>query len=231
MSTVIKAENLKKLFPIKLGFFQTLVSKRELFVHAVDGVSFEIKKGEIFGLAGESGSGKTTTARLLLRLIEPTGGTIHFENKDITHLSETKMRILRRRMQIVFQDPYESLNPRFTVFRTVCEPLEIHGIGTRAEKEEKVHKALERAEELFEAPRYIYLTRHPYAVIESVVRNRLDRLVGLTSDDPGAFGHAKRCERVGRIVRRRVVRLGLIPVVERDRLPPRRGNVAEVEPA
>lgn len=160
MSTVIKAENLKKLFPIKLGFFQTLVSKRELFVHAVDGVSFEIKKGEIFGLAGESGSGKTTTARLLLRLIEPTGGTIHFENKDITHLSETKMRVLRRRMQIVFQDPYESLNPRMLVGDIVAEPLKVLGAAeSEAEVEKRVKSTLEDVE-LFPSEEFMF--RYPH---------------------------------------------------------------------
>lgn len=122
---IMKVENLKKYFPISLGFFRTVFAKEELFVRAVDDISFDIKKGEIFGLAGESGSGKTTTGRLLLRLIESTSGNIEFHGKDITHISEEEMKVLRRNMQIIFQDPYESLNPRMTVGDIVAEPLRL----------------------------------------------------------------------------------------------------------
>jgi len=122
---IIKAEHLKKWFPIKLGFLRTLFSKESLFVRAVDGVSFDIRKGEIFGLAGESGSGKTTTGRLLLKLIEPTDGKVYFHNKDITSIGADEMKSLRRNMQIIFQDPYESLNPRMSVGNIVAEPLRL----------------------------------------------------------------------------------------------------------
>jgi len=122
---IIKAENLKKWFPIKVGLFRSVFSKEELAVHAVDDVSFYIRKSEIFGLAGESGSGKTTTGRLLLRLIEPTGGKIYFKGKDITSISESEMKSFRRKMQIIFQDPYESLNPRMTIRDIVAEPLRL----------------------------------------------------------------------------------------------------------
>ena len=140
--TIVKCENLKKWFPVRLGFFQTIISRRQLFLRAVDGISIDVKKGEIYGLAGESGSGKTTTGRLLLRLLTPTNGKILFKDKDITFLKDKKMRPLRRQMQIIFQDPYESLNPRMLVRSILEEPLLIQGISGK-QSEELVHKAME----------------------------------------------------------------------------------------
>jgi len=144
---VIKAENLRKWFPVSLGFFRTVFSKEQLFVRAVDDISFDIRKGEIFGLAGESGSGKTTTGRLLLKLIEATSGKIYFHGKDITSIDEEEMKPLRRSMQIIFQDPYESLNPRMKVADIVAEPLRLlEKTVEHKEIEEKVSQILEDVE-------------------------------------------------------------------------------------
>lgn len=141
--TVIRVEDLKKWFPVKRGFFETIFSRKEMFVRAVDGISFDIKKKEIFGLAGESGSGKTTTGRLLIRLIEPTAGKIFFHKKEITKLSEKEFKALRSKLQIVFQDPYESLNPRMTIFDIMAEPIRIQGAKDETELEKRVYSALE----------------------------------------------------------------------------------------
>jgi peptide/nickel transport system ATP-binding protein len=140
----VEVFNLKKYFPIKLGFFKTLLSTEIPQVHAVDDVSFKIKTKEILGLVGESGCGKTTTGRSMLRLVEPTSGKVFFKGVEITSLSQDEMRKLRRKMQIIFQDPYESLNPRMSVFDIIAEPLQIQGL-THSEEEivEKVSKALE----------------------------------------------------------------------------------------
>jgi len=157
---VIKVENLKKWFPVKLGFFKTLTSREELFVRAVDGISFEIRRGEIFGLAGESGSGKTTTGRTLLRLIEPTEGEIYFEGKDITKLEQSEMKQLRKEIQIIFQDPYESLNPRMTINAIVSEPLRVLKVKSNPlEIERKVKAILEDVEV---TPPEEFLLRYPH---------------------------------------------------------------------
>jgi len=144
--TIIDVENLVKWFPVRTGFLSSITSRTESFVRAVDNITFTIRKGEIFGLAGESGSGKTTTGRLLLRLIEPTSGKIRFEGKDITKLAESELKSLRRKMQIVFQDPYESLNPRMSIRDILAEPLQVQGLGNESEITEKVYKALESIE-------------------------------------------------------------------------------------
>jgi len=125
---VIKIEKLKKHFPLKKGFLTSIVSREEITVKAVDGISFGVRKGEIFGLAGESGSGKTTTGRLLVRLIDPTEGAIYFDGKDIAKLKPSQLRSLRREMQIIFQDPFESLDPRMTIKDIVAEPLRVQKV-------------------------------------------------------------------------------------------------------
>lgn len=155
--TLVKVEDLKKWFPVTAGFFTTIFSRKQLFLRAVDGVSFEIRRGEVFGLAGESGSGKTTTGRLILKLIEPSGGKIYFEGKDITTFSEKELKRIRRKMQIIFQDPYESLNPRMTIRNIVAEPLDVQGLGS--ESEDRVRKVLEDVELI---PAEEFLHRFPH---------------------------------------------------------------------
>jgi len=134
-----QVENLKKYFPIKGGFLGREIG----VVKAVDDVSFSIQRGETLGLVGESGCGKSTTGRALLRLIEPTAGRICFEGKEITSLPQEEMRKMRRDMQMVFQDPFASLNPRHTVERILEEPFIVHGIGDRKERKKRVGELLD----------------------------------------------------------------------------------------
>ncbi|RLE51030.1 MAG: oligopeptide ABC transporter ATP-binding protein, partial [Candidatus Methanomethylicota archaeon] len=123
---IIKVENLKKWFPVKLSFFDLIKRKKRLYVKAVDGISFNIYKGEIFCLVGESGCGKTTTGRLLLRLLKPTDGKIIFEGTDIASLPKKQLCQFRKKTSMISQDPYAAMNPRFTVFEVISEPLTIH---------------------------------------------------------------------------------------------------------
>lgn len=136
--SLLQVKGLKKHFPIKGG----LLSKEIGSVKAVDGLSFDVKKGETLGIVGESGCGKSTTGRLLLRLIEPTDGQVIFEEKEVTSLSSSEMRKLRREMQMVFQDPFASLNPRHTIEKILEEPLIVHGIGNKEDRKQKVREML-----------------------------------------------------------------------------------------
>ncbi len=131
-STLVEIKNLKKYFPAGRG----------QLVRAVDDVSFDIQRGETLGLVGESGCGKTTVGRCLLRLIEPTSGEIKFDGQDLLSLGKSEMRGLRRRMQIVFQDPYSSLNPRMKVGDIIGEPLIVHSIGNKQERKDRVAELL-----------------------------------------------------------------------------------------
>ena len=136
---LLQVKNLKKYFPVRAGF----LSKSTESVKAIDGISFTVDEGKSFGLVGESGSGKTTAARTIMRLIDPTDGEILFENRDITKMPEKSLKRLRRHMQMIFQDPHSSLNPRKTIFKSVAEPLVVH---------ERMHGKLlrDRVEELLE---------------------------------------------------------------------------------
>ncbi|MDP4083266.1 MAG: dipeptide ABC transporter ATP-binding protein [Bacillota bacterium] len=136
---LLEVDGLKKYFPITDGLF----GRKKGEVKAVDDVSFNVKKGETLGIVGESGCGKSTTGRLLMRLIEASEGKIVFEDKEITSLSKTELRKVRRDIQMVFQDPYASLNPRHSVEQILEEPLIVHGIGSKEERKKRVKEMLE----------------------------------------------------------------------------------------
>ena len=143
----VVVDDLRKLYPVSRGLVGSLLRHPQRWVHAVDGISFNVKRGEILALVGESGSGKTTTGHCVLGLVEPTGGRVLLEGEDVTVLAGRSRRAeLRRRAQLIFQDPYESLNPRQTVFDAVAEPLEVHHlVSNQREKNERVVATLEDA--------------------------------------------------------------------------------------
>jgi oligopeptide transport system ATP-binding protein len=137
---LVQVRNLVKRFPIKRGI---LFERTVDYVDAVDDVSFDIARGETLGLVGESGSGKSTTAYCVLQAIRPTSGSVVFDGRELTTLSTSELRPLRRRMQLVFQDPHSSLDPRMTVGDIVEEPLVVHKIGSRKERRARVRELLD----------------------------------------------------------------------------------------
>ena len=138
--TLLEVVDLQKYFPIREGL---LIERKVGDVKAVDGVSFDIAPGETLGLVGESGSGKSTTGYCILQLMKPTGGSVRFEGTELTNLGREDLRQMRREMQIVFQDPYSSLDPRMTVGDIVGEPLIVHGIGSKRDRRARIRELLD----------------------------------------------------------------------------------------
>ena len=157
---LLEVENLTTLYPVRRGLADRVARQPRLWVHAVDGVSFTLARGEMLALVGESGCGKTTTAQTILGMVAPASGTVRLNGTDIAGMPERQMRPLRRQLQMIYQDPYESLDPRFRVETAVGEPLLVHGIGgSPAERRDLIVAALERAGL---SPAEAFLARYPH---------------------------------------------------------------------
>lgn len=159
MSEIVRVEHLRKYFPVQKGFLAQLFARKKSYVRAADGITFSVKKGEIFTLAGESGCGKTTTGKMIVKLIAPTSGSIWFNETDITKLKGEQLRVLRRKMQMIFQDPYASLSPRMRIGKAVGHPLRIHGIA-KGDREKKLVKEVLEKVGLSPAEQFINLFPH-----------------------------------------------------------------------
>jgi peptide/nickel transport system ATP-binding protein len=181
---LLEVSDLVTRYPVRRGLIGALRRQPREFVHAVEGISFTLGRGEMLALVGESGCGKTTTAQTVLRLVEPTSGTIRFGGEDITSKEQNELRPLRRKMQMIYQDPYESLDPRFRVQATVEEPMLVHGVGgSRSSRRERVIDALSRAGL---TPPELYLDRYPHE-LSGGQRQRVAiaaSLVLLVADEP-----------------------------------------------
>jgi oligopeptide/dipeptide ABC transporter ATP-binding protein len=156
---LLEVDDLVVRYRVARGLSGAILRRPQLHVHAVSGVSLSVGRGEMVALVGESGCGKTTTAQAILRLVHADSGRVSFDGVDVTSLSQADLRALRRRMQIIYQDPYESLDPRFRVATTVAEPLVIHRIGSRSERREAVIRALEQ---VGLAPAELFAERFPH---------------------------------------------------------------------
>ncbi len=159
---LVQVRDLRKWFPVKQGFLAALTGEERQYVRAVDGVSFDIRKGEVFGLAGESGSGKSTVGRLVLRLLEPTDGSVVFDGVDLAGLSAEEMRKLRHRMQVVFQDPLASLNPRMTIGEAIEHPARIH--MPQLSPEERRALVLRMLEQVGMVPPEFFYSKYPHQI-------------------------------------------------------------------
>lgn len=143
-SEILRVERLRKYFPVEKSFLERLLSRTRSFVKAVDDISFSIDRGDVFALAGESGCGKSTTGKLIVRLFPETSGKIFYNQVDLTGLKGEDLRVCRRKLQIIFQDPYASLNPRMKIGRAVGHPLEIHSLAKGSDEKKKVLEILQR---------------------------------------------------------------------------------------
>ncbi len=158
---LVEVRDLVKWFPVQKGFLEQFIAGRQEHVRAVDGVTFDIRRGEVFGLAGESGSGKSTTGRAIIRLLEPTSGEVWFDGLDLGSLNAEEMRRMRRRMQVIFQDPMASLNPRMSLGSAIGHALEIHYPERRDEHRDMVTQMMER---VGLAPARFYYDKYPHQI-------------------------------------------------------------------